>query len=93
VYEEDPLFVDADGIPGAVAEMPLDDAVLWRAADDVARELPVLRRAGVREHRGGMPTMTADGRQVVGPAPDVAGREDDLRRDAAWHYRHFCGAA
>lgn len=56
MYEEDPPFVDADGIPG-------------------------------------MPTMTADGQHVVGPAPDVTGREDDPRRDAAWQYRHFYGAA
>jgi glycine/D-amino acid oxidase-like deaminating enzyme len=140
VYEADPLFFAADGIPGAVAEMPLDEAVLWRAADDVARQLPVLRRAGVREHRGGMPTMTADGQHVLGPAPAVAGfyfasgcnvaglslspalgellaawildgappldlaplmlerfagripPDDELRRDAAWQYRHFYGA-
>jgi 4-methylaminobutanoate oxidase (formaldehyde-forming) len=140
VYEEDPLFFDDDALPGAVAEMPLDDGVLWRAADDVARQLPVLRRAGVREHRGGMPTMTADGQHIVGPAPGVAGfyfasgcnvaglslspalgellaawildgappldlapltlarfagripPDDELRRDAAWQYRHFYGA-
>ena len=52
VYEQDPQFFDADGIPGGVAEMPLDDAVLG----------------------GRIP-------------PD-----DDLRRDAAWQYRHFYGA-
>jgi glycine/D-amino acid oxidase-like deaminating enzyme len=27
----------------------------------------------VQEHRGGLPTMTADGEHVLGPAPGVAG--------------------
>jgi glycine/D-amino acid oxidase-like deaminating enzyme len=140
VYEEDPLFFDADGIPHEVTATPLDPDVLRRAADDVARQLPVLRQAGVREHRGGLPTMTADGGHILGPAPGVAGfhfasgcnvaglslspalgellaawivdgappidltsltlarfgglvpPDAELRRDAAWQYRHFYGA-
>jgi 4-methylaminobutanoate oxidase (formaldehyde-forming) len=140
VYEEDPLFFDAGRIPGTVTETPLDADILWRAADDVARQLPFLRGAGVREHRGGLPTMTADGGHIVGPAPGVTGfhfasgcnvaglsmspalgellaawivdgappvdlapltlarfegripPDDELRRDAAWQYRHFYGA-
>jgi glycine/D-amino acid oxidase-like deaminating enzyme len=140
VYEEDPLFFDADGIPHEVTETPLDPDILWRAADDVARQLPVLREAGVREHRGGLPTMTADGGHILGPAPGVTGfhfasgcnvaglslspalgelladwivdgappidlspltlarfgglvpSDAELRRDAAWQYRHFYGA-
>jgi 4-methylaminobutanoate oxidase (formaldehyde-forming) len=106
----------------------------------VARQLPVLREAGVREHRGGLPTMTADGGHILGPAPGVAGfhsasgcnvaglslspalgelladwivdgappidlspltparfgglvaPDTELRRDAAWQYRHLYGA-
>jgi glycine/D-amino acid oxidase-like deaminating enzyme len=140
VYEEDPLFFDADRIPHEVAEMPLDPDVLWRAADDVELQLPILRRTGVREHRGGLPTMTADGQHILGPTPGVTGfhfasgcnvaglsvspalgellaawildgtapmdlspltlarfdgrvaPDDELRRDAAWQYRHFYGA-
>jgi 4-methylaminobutanoate oxidase (formaldehyde-forming) len=47
--------------------------VLWRAADEVALQFPALRAARVREHRGGLPTMTADGRHIVGPAPAAKG--------------------
>jgi glycine/D-amino acid oxidase-like deaminating enzyme len=139
VYEDEPLFFDADAVPREVDLMPLDSSVLWRAADDVQRQLPILREAHVREHRGGIPTMTADGQHIVGPAPGVSGfyfasgcnvaglsispalgemlagwiidgapsldltpltlarfpahvPEAQLRRDAAWQYRHFYGA-
>jgi len=74
-YEEDPRFVDVDSLPAGfqVADTPLDADVLWRLADDVRRQLPVLREAPVREHRGGLPTMTADGQHIVGPAPAAEG--------------------
>jgi len=140
VYEEDPLFFASDAIPSDVARTPLDASVLRRAADDVAPQLPILGRAAVREHRGGLPTMTADGQHILGPAPALSGfhfaggcnvsglsiapalgellagwivdgapridltpltvcrfggripPEDELRRAAAWQYRHFYGA-
>jgi glycine/D-amino acid oxidase-like deaminating enzyme len=53
--------------------MPLDAAVLWRYAEDVKRQLPVLLKAPVREHRGGIPTVTADGQYIVGPTPAARG--------------------
>jgi glycine/D-amino acid oxidase-like deaminating enzyme len=141
-YEQAPRFFDMDelGPRFAIPATPLDADVLWRLADDVRPQLPMLREAPVREHRGGLPTMTADGQHIVGPAPgadgfyiaggcNVAGLsaspaigdllaawivdgsppldlgalsverfatralpEDELRRDAAWEYRHFYGA-
>jgi 4-methylaminobutanoate oxidase (formaldehyde-forming) len=74
-YEEAPRFFDMDGLPRAfdMADTPLDADVLRRFADDVQRQLPVLGEAGVREHRGGLPTMTADGQHLVGPAPAADG--------------------
>jgi 4-methylaminobutanoate oxidase (formaldehyde-forming) len=74
-YEAAPRFFDMDALPPdfAIPDTPLDPDVLWRLADDVRAQLPVLREAGVREHRGGLPTMTADGQHLVGPAPGVEG--------------------
>ncbi|HEV2439898.1 MAG TPA: FAD-binding oxidoreductase [bacterium] len=142
VFEEGPRFLDMDALGPRfdVKDTPLDAAVLRRAAADVRTEMPALETAKVREHRGGVPTMTPDGEHIVGPAPaaegfffaggcNVAGlsispalgealaawitggrppmdlsalsparftdtrwAEDQLRRDAAWQYRHFYGA-
>ena len=75
VYEEDPRFFDmrALGERFEIKDMPLDPGVLWRYADDVKPQLPILRTAKVREHRGGIPTMTADGQHIVGPAAGARG--------------------
>jgi 4-methylaminobutanoate oxidase (formaldehyde-forming) len=74
-YEEAPRMFDMDalGAQFAIPDTPLDADVLWRMADDVGAQLPVLRSAHVREHRGGLPTMTADGDHIVGPAPRADG--------------------
>jgi 4-methylaminobutanoate oxidase (formaldehyde-forming) len=47
--------------------------VLRRLADGVVAQLPIFRELRVREHRGGLPTMTADGHHIVGPVPGVRG--------------------
>jgi len=75
VYEEDPRFFDMSSLGERfqIKDLPLDAAVLWRYANDVSRQLPVLLKTRVREHRGGMPTMTADGLHIVGPAPGSRG--------------------
>jgi glycine/D-amino acid oxidase-like deaminating enzyme len=75
VYEDDPRFFDMSSVGDRfqIKDMALDPAVLWRYADDVKPQLPVLRKAQVREHRGGIPTMTADGQHIVGPMPAVRG--------------------
>jgi glycine/D-amino acid oxidase-like deaminating enzyme len=74
-YEERPRFFDMDDLPPdfAIPQTPLDADVLWALADDVRPQLPVLREAAIREHRGGLPTMTGDGEHIVGPAPAAEG--------------------
>lgn len=74
-YEADPRFIDVDTLPSGfqMGDTPLDADVLWDLADQVQRQLPVLREASVREHRGGVPTMTADGQHIVGPVPAADG--------------------
>jgi glycine/D-amino acid oxidase-like deaminating enzyme len=142
VYEEAPRFFDMQSLGATfdISDMPLDIEVLRSAATEVREQLPILQTANVREFRGGIPTMTADGYHILGPAPgaegfyfasgcNVAGlsispavgealaawiingkppmdltpmsamrfkgetlNEHELRRDAAWQYRHFYGA-
>jgi glycine/D-amino acid oxidase-like deaminating enzyme len=74
-YEEEPRFFDIDalGPEFRIPDTPLDADVLRRLADDVAAQLPVLREARVRIHRGGLPTMVGDGQHIVGPAPGAEG--------------------
>jgi len=50
-----------------IADLTLDAEILWRAAEDVKAQLPILLKAKMREHRGGIPTMTSDGHHIVGP--------------------------
>lgn len=75
VYEEEPRFFDMNelGEEFQIKDMPLDASVLWHYAKDVKSQLPILLNAKVREHRGGIPTMTGDGQHIVGPAPAVRG--------------------
>jgi len=75
VYEEHPRFFDMNGLGDGfqIKDMPLDASVLWQYAEDVKPQLPILLKAKVREHRGGIPTMTADGQHIVGPTPAVRG--------------------
>jgi glycine/D-amino acid oxidase-like deaminating enzyme len=75
VYEERPTFFDMSALGDAfqIKDMPLDAGLLWQYAEDVKSQLPILLKAKVREHRGGIPTMTADGQHIVGPSPQVRG--------------------
>ena len=74
-YEPDPLQFRMDELPDdfEIDQLALDLGVLRRLADSVAQQFPVFRDVALQEHRGGLPTMTADGEHVVGPAPGVAG--------------------
>jgi 4-methylaminobutanoate oxidase (formaldehyde-forming) len=78
-YEDDPVQYDGAALPARfdIADLPLDLGVLRRLADGVREQLPVFQRVpgeiGVRVHRGGLPTMTADGEHTVGPVPGVHG--------------------
>ncbi len=72
-FESDPLPIDP-GVPGfSVDDVPLDLAVLTGLAATVARQVPAIQKSAVREHRGGLFTMTTDGTFLVGPAPEVRG--------------------
>ncbi|MBV9251653.1 MAG: FAD-binding oxidoreductase [Acetobacteraceae bacterium] len=142
-YEDQPHFFDMASLGQSfdIKDTPLDINVLYASAAEVEAQLPVLRTAKVREFRGGIPTLTADGQYILGPVPaaegfffasgcNVAGlsispalgemlaewivdgkpsldlsplsparfqgrqsSEEQLRRDSAWQYRHFYGAA
>lgn len=74
-FESDPLPVDPreQGAHFTMADTPLDMRVLDRLAATVDRHVPVVRDIPVAEHRGGLFTMTADGRFLVGPVPGVRG--------------------
>ena len=75
VYEEAPRFFEMQslGVNFDIKDMPLDIEVLRSAAAEVKDQLPILQTAQVRELRGGIPTMTADGHHILGPAPGVEG--------------------
>lgn len=74
-YEDAPRPIDPSdqGRGFQIANLPLDLGVLRSLVDDVADHFPVLRRARVASHRGGLPTMTPDGRPVLGAMPGVEG--------------------
>ncbi|MFN8593884.1 MAG: FAD-binding oxidoreductase [Thermomicrobiales bacterium] len=74
-YESNPLPLDPRTMaPGfQIADMPLDLGVVRGLAAAVRAQFPGLETVPIREHRGGLPTMTADGRHIVGAAPNVAG--------------------
>ncbi|MGA0602832.1 NAD(P)/FAD-dependent oxidoreductase [Caulobacter sp. KR2-114] len=74
-YERDPTPVDLTKAgPGfRIENLALDLDVLRRLAADVEAQFPIFQTAPLREHRGGLPTMTPDGEHIVGPAPGVKG--------------------
>jgi glycine/D-amino acid oxidase-like deaminating enzyme len=69
-----PLRVDPRAEPASFSteDVLLDLAVLRAIAGQVSREVPAAM-GPVGEHRGGLFTMTPDGRFATGPVPDVAG--------------------
>jgi 4-methylaminobutanoate oxidase (formaldehyde-forming) len=75
VYEEAPRFFDMAKLARDfhIKDTPLDIEVLRAAAAQVRDQIPILETAQVREFRGGIPTMTADGHHILGPAPGVEG--------------------
>ena len=76
-YEPDPLQLEAATLPPSfdMADLPLDIEVLWRLARSVREQFPIFQDPTIRvaEHRGGLPTLTADDRYLVGPLPGVSG--------------------
>ena len=78
-YEQTPLQYDARTLPKRfdIANLPLDLGVLRGFADAVREQLPIFQRVPheikLRVHRGGLPTMTADGQLTIGPVPGMRG--------------------
>jgi glycine/D-amino acid oxidase-like deaminating enzyme len=78
-YEKNPIQYDMTRLAPSfdIKDMTLDLEVLRGLAESVREQLPVFAGLGrdlaLREHRGGLPTMTADGEHVVGPVPEVRG--------------------
>jgi glycine/D-amino acid oxidase-like deaminating enzyme len=74
-YEPDPLQLEMANLPDGfgIDDLPLDVSVLHRLADKVRDQFPIFRDIKVKEHRGGLPTMTPDGEHIVGPLPELRG--------------------
>jgi glycine/D-amino acid oxidase-like deaminating enzyme len=74
-YEANPMQYDMRDLAAefSIQDMPLDLSVLRRLAESVAQQFPIFRGVAIQELRGGLPTMTADGEHVLGPAPGASG--------------------
>ena len=74
-FEPGPLPVDPGRQPASFTtdDVPLDLGVLRQLAAQITAEVPVASTAPVAEHRGGLFTMSPDGRFVAGPVPDLPG--------------------
>jgi glycine/D-amino acid oxidase-like deaminating enzyme len=74
-YEADPEQYDMGALPAGfqIQDLVLDIGVLRGLAQRVADQFPIFSQAPIRVHRGGLPTMTPDGRPLVGPAPGLRG--------------------
>jgi 4-methylaminobutanoate oxidase (formaldehyde-forming) len=74
-YEANPLPVEMrDADPAfQIADLPLDLGVLRGLAAAVRDQFPGLETMPLQEYRGGLPTMTADGRHIVGAVPGAEG--------------------
>jgi glycine/D-amino acid oxidase-like deaminating enzyme len=74
-YEPDPLQVDMAAVSPdfQIQDLALDFDPLRRLTAEVGSEFPALQSAPIAEFRGGLPTMTADGRHIVDRVPGVEG--------------------
>jgi len=74
-YEDRPQVLDPAHFPPGfqIADLSLDLGVLRSLVDEVATHFPALATARVAVHRGGAPTMTPDGRPIVGRVPGLEG--------------------
>jgi glycine/D-amino acid oxidase-like deaminating enzyme len=74
-FEAAPLPLDPRHQPASFRtdDVPLDLGVLRKLADQVAAEAPAAVAAPVAEHRGGLFTMSPDGRFIAGPVPELPG--------------------
>lgn len=73
-FEPDPLPVKPPAAPGFTIDMiPLDRRLTDRCVELVREDVPAVAGVAAQEERGGAFTMTADGRLLVGPSPEVQG--------------------
>jgi 4-methylaminobutanoate oxidase (formaldehyde-forming) len=74
-YEPDPLQVDLRSLPAdfQIKDLALDFEPLRKLTEEVRAEFPLLQGAEIDEFRGGLPTMTVDGRHIVDRVPGVRG--------------------
>ena len=73
-FEADPLPLDVGHREGfSMEQTPLDFSVLAKSRATIEEYVPALKDATVREHRGGLFTMTADGQFFAGPVSDIRG--------------------
>jgi 4-methylaminobutanoate oxidase (formaldehyde-forming) len=77
-FEANPLPLAPPDLadPFTIDQTPLDRPILDRFAAELAPNVPALRDAigaELAEHRGGLFTMTADGRLLIGPHPTIRG--------------------
>jgi glycine/D-amino acid oxidase-like deaminating enzyme len=74
-FESAPLPVDPRHQPASFTtdHVPLDLGVLRELAGPIAAEAPAAGSAPVAEHRGGLFTMSPDGRFVAGPVLELSG--------------------
>jgi glycine/D-amino acid oxidase-like deaminating enzyme len=74
-YEDAPRVLGREGLaPGfQIAALELDLGVLRGLVDEVVAHFPALRDAKIAVHRGGAPTMTPDGRPILGRVPGLDG--------------------
>lgn len=74
-YETNPLPFEMRDAPPEfqIADMPLDESVLRKLADLTRDQFPILQNAPLQVYRGGLPTMTADGKHIIGAVPGAEG--------------------
>ncbi len=74
-YERDPQFHDMRKFPPdfQMGNLPLELSVLERLTESVRAQVLLDDPLPIREHRGGLPTMTADGLPLIGPVPGIGG--------------------
>ena len=74
-YEDGPLQLDLarQRADFQISELSLDLTVLRDLSEEVAQHFPSIQGAPLREHRGGLPTMSPDGRHIVGPVRELPG--------------------
>lgn len=72
-YESQPLFLSDGELPRSVAALTLDERPIRELVTRVSDAFPFLRETPIRELRGGIPTLTADGHPIIGELPGVGG--------------------